>query len=144
MSEPLAMGLVGAGPWAGRAHAPALAAGPVTRLAGVWARRPEASAELAGRHGAPAFERIDELFDACEAVAFSVPPDVQADLAARAARAGKAVLLEKPLALDLDGAQRLAEEIGAAGVASQMVLTLRYSRAARTFLERARGLEPRA
>src|SRR5437868_2306871 len=142
MSEPLAMGLVGAGPWAGRAHAPALAAGPVTRLAGVWARRPEASAELAGRHGAPAFERIDELFDACEAVAFSVPPDVQADLAARAARAGKAVLLEKPLALDLDGAQRLAEEIGAAGVASQMVLTLRYSRAARTFLERARGLEP--
>ncbi len=40
-----------------------------------------------GKHGAPSFERIEELFDACEAVAFSVPPDVQADLAARAARA---------------------------------------------------------
>src|SRR5437868_12427095 len=142
MSEPLAMGLVGAGPWAGRAHAPALAAGPVTRLAGVWARRPEASAELAGRHGAPAFERIDELFDACEAVAFSVPPDVQAELAVRAARAGKAVLLEKPLAMDLAGAERLAGEIEAAGVGSQMVLSFRYAATTRAFLDRAAEIEP--
>ncbi|QXJ20168.1 Gfo/Idh/MocA family oxidoreductase [Actinomadura graeca] len=142
MSEPVAVGLVGAGPWARKAHAPALAAGPVTRLAGVWARRPEASADLAGRHGVPSFERIEELFDVCEAVAFSVPPDAQAVLAARAARAGKAVLLEKPLAMDLDGARRLAGVIAETGVASQMSLTLRYSRAARAFLERARELEP--
>ncbi|WP_433472110.1 Gfo/Idh/MocA family protein [Spirillospora sp. CA-142024] len=142
MSDSVAVGLVGAGPWAGMVHAPALAAGPATRLAGVWARRPEASAELAGKHGAPAFERIEELFDACEAVAFSVPPDVQADLAERAARAGKAVLLEKPLAMDLDGARRLADAIAEAGVVSQMVFTLRYSRAARAFLDRAGGLEP--
>jgi predicted dehydrogenase len=123
-------------------HAPALAAGPATRLAGVWARRPEASAELAGRHGAPSFARIEDLFDACEAVAFSVPPDVQADLAARAARAGKAVLLEKPLAMDLDGARRVAGAIAEAGVVSQMVFTLRYSRAARDFLARVRDLDP--
>lgn len=142
MSDSVAVGLVGAGTWAGMVHAPALAAGPATRLAGVWARRPEASAALAGEHGAPSFERIEELFDACEAVAFSVPPDVQADLAARAARAGKAVLLEKPLAMDLDGARRLAGAVAEAGVVSQMVLTLRYSRAARDFLDRARGLEP--
>ncbi|MFD0690002.1 Gfo/Idh/MocA family protein [Actinomadura fibrosa] len=142
MSERVAVGLVGAGPWAGMVHAPALAAGPSTRFAGVWARRPEASAELAGRHGAPSFARIEELFDACEAVAFSVPPDVQADLAARAARAGKAVLLEKPLAMDLDGARRLAGAIAEAGVASQMVFTLRYTEAARAFLARARELEP--
>ncbi|MGI5200836.1 Gfo/Idh/MocA family protein [Spirillospora sp. CA-108201] len=142
MSDSVAVGLVGAGPWAGMVHAPALAAGPATRLAGVWARRPEASAALAGEHGAPSFERIEELFDVCEAVAFCVPPDVQADLAARAARAGKAVLLEKPLAMDLDGARRLAGAVAEAGVVSQMVLTLRYSRAARDFLDRARGLEP--
>lgn len=142
MSDSVAVGLVGAGPWAGMVHAPALAAGPSTRLAGVWARRPEASAELAGRHGAPSFARLEELFDACEAVAFSVPPDVQAELAARAARAGKAVLLEKPLAMDLDGARRLAGAVAEAGVASQMVFTLRYSDAARAFLDRARGLEP--
>ncbi|TDC48274.1 Gfo/Idh/MocA family oxidoreductase [Actinomadura sp. KC345] len=142
MSDSVAVGLAGAGHWAGIVHAPALAAGPSTRLAGVWARRAEASAELAGRHGVPSFGRIEELFDACDAVAFSVPPDVQADLAVKAARAGKAVLLEKPLAMDLDGARRLAGAIAEAGVVSQMVFTLRYSRAARDFLGRVRGLDP--
>lgn len=141
MSEPVAVGLVGAGPWAGMVHAPALAAGPDTRLAGVWARRPEASAELAAEHGAPSFADIEELFDSCEAVAFSVPPDVQAELAMRAAQAGKAVLLEKPLAMDLEGARRLADAIGEAGVASQMVFTMRYTGAARAFLQQVRGLD---
>src|SRR5258708_21481563 len=139
MSEAVAVGLVGAGPWAGMVHAPALAAGPHTRLAGVWARRPEASAELAAEHGAPSFADIEELFDSCEAVAFSVPPDVQAELATRAAQAGKAVLLEKPLAMDLEGARRLADAIGEAGVASQMVFTMRYTGAARAFLQQVRG-----
>jgi predicted dehydrogenase len=141
MSEPVAVGLVGAGPWAGMVHAPALAAGPHTRLAGVWARRPEASAELAAEHGAPSFADIEELFDSCEAVAFCVPPDVQAELAMRAAQAGKAVLLEKPLAMDLEGARRLADAIGEAGVASQMVFTMRYTAAARAFLQQVRGLD---
>ncbi|WP_436757161.1 Gfo/Idh/MocA family protein [Streptosporangium sp. V21-05] len=134
----LSVGLVGAGPWAEMVHAPMLAAGPHTRLAGVWARRPEAAA----RFGAPVFERIEELFDNCEAVAFSVPPAVQAELGVRAAKAGKALLLEKPLAADLDGARRLAEAVAEAGVASQMVLTWRYSPATRAFLARVSAIEP--
>ncbi|MFG2000578.1 Gfo/Idh/MocA family protein [Spirillospora sp. NPDC048911] len=142
MSEPVSVGLVGAGPWAGMVHAPGLDAGPDTRLAGIWARRPEASGELAAKYGVPAFTRIEELFDACEAVTFSVPPDVQADLATKAARAGKAVLLEKPLAMDLEGARRLAGAIGEAGVASQMVFTLRYSAAARAYFAKVREVEP--
>src|ERR1700754_3575338 len=110
--EPVAVGLVGAGPWARMMHGPMLARGPHTRLAGVWARRPERAAGL----GAPVFTRIEELFDHCEAVAFSVPPAVQADLAVLAARAGKALLLEKPLADSLDGSRRLAEAVAEAGV----------------------------
>ena len=45
MSDRVAVGLVGAGGWADLVHAPTLAAGPQTRLAGVWARRPEAAGE---------------------------------------------------------------------------------------------------
>jgi predicted dehydrogenase len=130
--EPVAVGLIGAGPWAERAHAPMLAGGPHTRLAGVWARRPEAAVRL----GAPVFERIEELFDVCEAVAFCVPPAVQAELGARAARAGKALLLEKPLADSLENAQRLADAVAESGVASQMVFTMRYATQARVFLAR--------
>ncbi|WP_219462802.1 Gfo/Idh/MocA family protein [Nonomuraea rhizosphaerae] len=136
--EPVSVGLIGAGPWAERAHAPMLAKSPHVRFAGVWARRPEAAARL----GVPVFGRVEELFDACEAVAFCVPPYVQAELGVRAARAGKALLLEKPLADTLKGAERLADAVGEAGVASQMVLTLRYTAAARVFLARCRDIEP--
>ncbi|GII55343.1 hypothetical protein Pth03_37320 [Planotetraspora thailandica] len=140
--EPVSVGLVGAGPWAEMVHAPALAGGPHTRLAGIWARRPQAADELAAAHRVPSYERLEELFDACEAVAFCVPPAVQAVLAEKAARAGKALLLEKPLAADLDAARRLAEVIGETGVASQMVFTFRYSPATTAFLDEARALKP--
>ncbi|MDP4511126.1 Gfo/Idh/MocA family protein [Nonomuraea turcica] len=138
LMEPVAVGLIGAGPWARMAHAPMLAKGPHTRLAGVWARRPEAAAEL----GAPVFARVEELFDVCEAVAFCVPPAVQAELGARAARAGKALLLEKPLGDSLEAAQRLADAVAEAGVASQMVLTLRYAAQTRAFLARCGEIQP--
>ncbi|GAB3692810.1 Gfo/Idh/MocA family oxidoreductase [Actinocorallia lasiicapitis] len=142
MSEKVAVGLVGAGPWADLVHAPSLAKGPGTRLAGVWARRPEAAREITGRHGGTAYTSLEEMFEECEAVAFSVPPQVQAELALKAVAAGKAVLLEKPLALDLAGARRLADAIAEAGVVSQMVFTVRYSAAARAFLAEAAALEP--
>ncbi len=142
MSEPVAVGIVGAGPWAGMVHAPALAGSPHTRLAGVWARRHEAAAALASAHGSTPYDRLEDLFDHCEAVAFAVPPDVQAALAVRAAEAGKALLLEKPLAMDLDGARRVVEAVGEAGVVSQMVFTLRYSAAARDFLAGMPRLQP--
>ena len=141
MDEPVRVGLVGAGPWAQMVHAPALAAGPATTLVGVWARRPDAAADLAAEHGAMGFENYDDLVAACEAVAFSVPPDVQVPLAITAARAGRALLLEKPLGLDLDGAQRLADAVADAGVVSQVVLTWRYSSAVRSFLDKVRGLD---
>src|SRR5688500_3003567 len=111
MPEPLRVGLVGGGPWAKMVHAPVLAAGPETVLAGVWARRPDQAERLASRHGAPSFDTVDELFANCDAVAFAVPPGVQAELAVRAAGQGKALLLEKPIAGDLDAAQRLADAV---------------------------------
>ena len=122
---PWRVGVVGAGPWASMVHAPVLAAGPETTLARLWARRPEAAAELAGRHGAPAFDRYEDLLDACDAVAFAVPPGVQAAMAVQAAAAGKALLLEKPIADDLAGAERLADAVGTAGVPSLVVLSYR-------------------
>ncbi|MER6125502.1 Gfo/Idh/MocA family oxidoreductase [Streptomyces sp. NPDC001795] len=139
--EPVRVGLVGAGPWARAVHARVLAAGPETRLTAVWARREEAARETAAPYGAGVAARFEELLDGCEAVAFSVPPAVQAELAWRAAKAGKALLLEKPLGADLPSARRLADAVGEAGVVSQLVLTNRYHPAARRFLAAARSLE---
>lgn len=136
------MGLAGAGAWARKAHAPFLAAGPDTTLAGVWSRRHDRAAELAGEFGAPAFDTFDALLDRCEAVAFAVPPAVQPDLAVRAARAGRPLLLDKPLAADVAGAERLVGAVAETGVASQLVLTLRYAPEVRSFLTQARTVAP--
>jgi predicted dehydrogenase len=137
--RPVEVGLVGAGPWATAMHAPMLAAGPQTRLAAVWARRADAAATLATAHGARAAASFAELLDLCEAVAFAVPPDVQAELGRSAARAGRALLLEKPIALDLPAARALADAVADAGVVSQLVLTKRYLPATRDFLAAAGG-----
>lgn len=139
-AAPLAVGLAGAGPWAARAYAPMLAAGPETRLAGVWSRRPEAARALAGPHGAEAAGSFDALLDGCEAVAFAVPPDVQAALGTRAARAGRHLMLDKPLALTLDGARGLADAVAEAGVVTQLMLTHRFRPKTAAFLEAARGI----
>jgi predicted dehydrogenase len=143
MSDPpVAVGLVGAGPWARMVHAPLLANHPRTTLAGVWARRPEAAADVASSHGATAYERYDEMLDHCDAVAFAVPPDVQAEHAATAARAGKTLLLEKPIGLDLAQAQGLVDAVAAAGVRSMLFLTWRYAAATRAFLAGVAAADP--
>jgi predicted dehydrogenase len=129
------VGLVGAGPWAGIFTAPMLAAGPMTSLSAVWARRPEPAQALAARYDAIAVSSLDELFAECDAVAFGVPPDVQAALAPAAAAAGKPLLLEKPLGFTVEQAEAIAAAADSAGVVTQMILTYRYSKGVRQFLD---------
>ena len=140
-TAPVAVGLVGAGPWARAMHARVLAAGPETQLTSVWARRVEAARQAATPYGAHVAADFDELLDHCEAVAFAVPPAVQAELAPMAAKRGKALLLEKPLGPDLPAAQRVADAIAEAGVVSQLVLTKRYHPVTRAFIDKARTLD---
>jgi predicted dehydrogenase len=107
----LRFGLIGTGFWAASVHAPGLAAHPETELVGVWGRDPAKRATLAAHYGAQPFSDVDGLIGAVDAVAFAVPPEFQSGLALRAAQAGRALLLEKPLALTEDAADRLVEAI---------------------------------
>jgi predicted dehydrogenase len=141
MTEPVRVGLVGAGPWAQLFTAPLLARGPDCSLAAVWARRRDVASELAAKHGAIVAGDLDELFATCDAVAFAVPPDVQAELAVRAARAGRHVLLEKPVGMTLAQAEAVADAVAESGVASQLVLTNRYLGSMRRFLDDAAGFD---
>ena len=76
-----------------------------------------------------------------DAVAFAVPPHMQAPLAIRAAEAGKHLLLEKPIALSADDADKLAAAVEEAGVASVVFFTWRFNTEIRAWLtdEQARG-----
>jgi predicted dehydrogenase len=123
-------------------HAPLLAAGPETELVGVWSRTADHAAAVAAEHHAVTFATFDELLDTVDAVALAVVPAAQPALAVRAAAAGKALLLEKPLALDVDGARRIADAVTANGVGSIMLLTYRFADIVREFLADAATLRP--
>ena len=105
----LRFGVIGTGYWADVAHAAGIGSHSEAELVGVWGRDLAKAAALAERHGVKAFADYDELLASVDAVAFSVPPDVQAELAPRAAEAGRMLLLEKPLALSVEGAERIVE-----------------------------------
>jgi predicted dehydrogenase len=128
----LRFGLIGTGFWAATVHAPGLAAHPGTELVGVWGRDPAKRATLAAQYAAQPFSDVDGLIDAVDAVAFAVPPDLQSGLAVRAARAGRALLLEKPLALTGEAADRLVEAVCAPTV---VFFTARFDPAVSAWFE---------
>jgi predicted dehydrogenase len=123
----LRVGIVGYG-MMGRAHcygyrvAPLLRSLPVTPVVTVMSGRDGAAvARAAAACGVPEHttdwrrlvERADvDLVDIC------TPPGTHAEIAQAAAAAGKAVLCEKPLALDYPQAMAAAEAVEAAGVAN--------------------------
>jgi predicted dehydrogenase len=130
-------GLLGTGYWAAETHAAALVAAPGTTLDGVWGRDPAKAAALADRYGIRPYEDVDELIAAVDAVAIALPPHVQAPLAARAARAGKHLFLDKPLALTVEAADEVVAAVDATGVGSVVFFTSRFNPPAVDFLREA-------
>ena len=130
----ITIGLVGAGRRAARVHAPALASAPDIEFAGIWALSPGPARRLADRHGVQAFWEFGDLLENCDAVAFAVPPAAQPDLAATAVHRGRSVLLERPMAGDLAGAEALAKTVRENNAISQIGLAWRYAADVRRFL----------
>jgi predicted dehydrogenase len=122
----LRFGVLGTGYWALETHATMLAAAADAELVAIWGRDPAKTEAAAARFGIAGFSDLDRLLAEVDAVAIAVPPDVQAELATRAAAAGRHLLLDKPLALSLDGANRVAKAVETAGVASLVFCTLRF------------------
>ncbi|MFD6949653.1 oxidoreductase [Nocardiopsis sp. TSRI0078] len=133
----LRFGLLGTGYWAAETHAAALDGHPGATLAGVWGRDPAKSSALAERYGIRAHDDVDSLLADVDAVAVALPPHIQAELALRAARAGKHLLLDKPVALSTAAADALAAETEARGLASVVFFTNRFSDNVTEFVESA-------
>lgn len=129
-------GLLGTGYWAREVHAAALAAHPDVEFAGVWGRDPAKAADVANHYGVPAYG-FEELLEAVDAVAIALPPDVQAELALRAVRAGCHLLLDKPVALTVEAADALAASVTERELASIVFFTSRFQPATIAALEKA-------
>lgn len=134
-------GLVGTGPWAGMAHGPGLLAAEGVELVGVWGRSPERARILAMELGVSVYDDFEALLVEVDAVAFAVPPEIQAELALMAANAGKHLLLDKPVALTVAAADALRDTATSAGVASVVFFTDRFADASRTWFREVRTTE---
>ncbi|PYQ15124.1 MAG: hypothetical protein DMF80_10300 [Acidobacteria bacterium] len=109
------VGVVGVGAL-GQHHARVYAQLPGARLAGVYDVDPSRAAEVATRHGIPAFARLRELIGEADAISVAVPTVDHHRVARELLEAGKDVLVEKPMTARLDEAEdlvRLAAERGA-------------------------------
>ncbi|MFO7959832.1 MAG: Gfo/Idh/MocA family oxidoreductase [Nitriliruptoraceae bacterium] len=101
------IGVIGAG-FMGTTHAQAWAATDAT-LAAVLAGPDTPPSRLADRFGAEAHEEFDAFLDAVDVVDVCAPTHLHAELGIAAARAGKHVICEKPLArTPEDGAAMVA------------------------------------
>ncbi len=81
------------------------------------------AAGFAAVNGARAVGNLGQLLDACDAVYVCTPTADHPDVVAAAAVRGRAVFCEKPLAVDLAGAEALA--LAARGIPAQVGLVLR-------------------
>lgn len=109
-SPRLRVGVVGTAHWAQEVHAAGAVAAEHADLVAVWGRSRDKATTFAHRYGVLAADSFEALLDQVDVVTFAVPPQVQPALAVLAARAGRHVLLDKPVATT----RREAEEVRAA------------------------------
>ena len=106
LSSPLRVGVFGTGAM-GRNHVRLLSSLPGAELAGVYDPRPEAAEAAARDHGARVFPRLEDLAVEIEAAVVAAPTVAHADMGCALLDRGLHVLIEKPLAVSLEEADRL-------------------------------------
>ncbi len=122
----LRIGVAGTGHWADTVHIPGLKLQPAVELVGVWGRNPATVDTVAKRHGIRGFTRFEDMLASVDAVSFSLPPAIQAELAAKAANSGKHLLLEKPIAPTVAEAERVADAAKKNDVSTVVFFTRRF------------------
>lgn len=111
MTRPLRAGVVGTGSL-GRHHVRILAELPEAELAGVYDLRPEVASALAAEHGTTACGSLDELLERVEAVVVAAPTVVHKEIGCRVLERGLHLMVEKPIARDLEEADALLAAAG--------------------------------
>ena len=104
----VAAGVAGVGSL-GYHHARILRDLPGIRMEGFYEIRPERARQVSEELGVPARESLEELLDRVDALVVAVPTREHETVATAALERGIHVLVEKPLAPDLEAADRILE-----------------------------------
>ena len=112
-------GIIGVGDVCERKSAPAMQKIPNSKLVAVMRRTASKAEDYARRHGVPKwYTDADQLIQDPEvnAIYIATPPDTHAEYTIRAAKAGKPVYVEKPMARTYDECRQMIEACESAGV----------------------------
>ncbi len=131
MAETFGVGIVGAGT-IGAVHAAAIGELAEARVVAVAEPREDAGQALAAEHGATWHADYDDLLARpdVDLVVLGTPSGMHPDQAVRAAGAGKHVVSEKPMAITLEGADRMIAACEEAGVTLAVIFQNRFNPAA--------------
>ena len=114
--KPLRVGVIGAGAW-GRNHVRTFAGMPEVELVAVCDVNPERCAQIERAYpGVHVTAESDDLLSRVDAVVIAAPARSHAPLGHQAVAAGVPALIEKPFALSVADAERLADTAAKAGV----------------------------
>ncbi len=132
------LGVVGAGMGA-KPHALALnALRDRVEVRGVWRRNEAELARFCADYGFPAAQSYEALLadPAIDAILVITPPNAREDIVAAAARAGKHVLMEKPVERTTEAAERIVKLCDDAGVKLGIIFQHRFRAASKALAEK--------
>lgn len=130
----LRVGVVGVGTM-GRHHIRIVSESPDVSLAGLYDPDTERAAQFCDLYGCTAFENLDELLAGADAVSVAAPTSLHVEIGERVLERGVHLLMEKPLAHDVRGAERLVKEAREAGVVLMAGHVERYNPAIQKLME---------
>ncbi|MFK7944094.1 MAG: Gfo/Idh/MocA family protein [Paracoccaceae bacterium] len=137
----LNIAMIATGGIADRELAPALAQAPNAQLWSVYSRDKGRASAFAAKHGAaarePGYDDLDSLLadPDLHAVLIASPDKLHSDQAVQAAKAGKHILTEKPMATDREGTAAMIDATDQAGVKLAVAYHMRWHTGHRKLFE---------
>lgn len=138
MKAEIRAGVAGAGVFGGY-HADKYAVVPGVVLAAVFDNDAKRAESLARKHGASAFTDYDQFLEAVDVVTIATPASHHYAYAASALSSGRHVLVEKPVALDIEDAEALVAVAAARGLVLQVGHQERFVAETLGFFDRGRA-----
>jgi UDP-N-acetyl-2-amino-2-deoxyglucuronate dehydrogenase len=130
MTKKYGVAILGAG-WVAGEYVKAFRDHPLTEICGIYNHTPGKASRLLKQHGVEAreYKSEDELFDddRVKIVASCTPPNVRPAQLERAAKSGRHIVIEKPIALDYAGVKRIYHAVKDAKVKSVTSFVLRWN-----------------
>ncbi|HEY0259864.1 MAG TPA: Gfo/Idh/MocA family oxidoreductase [Lacisediminihabitans sp.] len=131
----LRIGIVGSGRMASVHVAAWRRAGQTVSL--VFSPSPESRRRFSEAHGLPSVSSLEEVAAGCDVIDVCTPTDTHCRIVVAAATLGRHVVVEKPIALTVEEAERMSEACRLAGVALLVAHVARFDPRIRLVHERA-------